>query len=149
MLELLDGLRKRNVPIDTVGIQSHLTTDTMDRFNDKVFSDFLRALSDRGVTILLSELDVGDRVAPAAIAPRDAEVASAYRRFLDVGLANKAVTAVISWGLTDRDNWVNSGENRNKRPDGLPARPLLFDAEYLPKPAYAAVAEALKAAPQR
>jgi endo-1,4-beta-xylanase len=149
LLELLDGLRKRGVPIDMVGIQSHLETDTIGRFNEKVFSDFLRALADRGVGILLSELDVGDRKAPAAIPPRDAEVAKAYRRYLDVALADKAVSAVISWGLTDRDNWVNSGENRNKRTDGLPARPLPFDAEYLPKPAYVAIAEALNAAPQR
>ena len=76
-------------------------------------------------------------------------MARVYRRFLDVALANKAVTTVISWGLTDREPWTNSSENRNKRTDGLPGRPLLFDAEYLPKPAYVAVAEALNAAPQR
>jgi endo-1,4-beta-xylanase len=149
MLGLLDGFKKRGVPIDAVGIQSHLTTDTFDKFNEKVFSDFLQALADRGLTILLSELDVGDRQAPAAVPRRDAEVARVYRRFLDVALANKAVTTVISWGLTDREPWTNSDENRNKRTDGLPGRPLLFDADYLPKPAYVAVAEALNAAPQR
>jgi endo-1,4-beta-xylanase len=149
LLELLDGFKVRGVPIDAVGIQSHLTTDAFDKFNEKLFSDFLQALADRGVSILLSELDVGDRETPAEIPRRDAEVARVYRRFLDVALASKAVTAVISWGLTDRDRWVNSSENRNKRTDGLPGRPLLFDAVYLPKPAYAAVAEALKAAPQR
>jgi len=76
-------------------------------------------------------------------------VARIYRRFLDVALANKAVTTVISWGLTDREPWTNSSENRSKRTDGLPGRPLLFDAEYRPKPAYVAVTEALNAAPQR
>jgi endo-1,4-beta-xylanase len=149
MLDLFDGFKKRGVPIDAVGIQSHLTTDTFDKFNEKVFSDFLQALADRGLTILLSELDVGDREAPAAIPRRDAEVARVYRRFLDVALANKAVTTVVSWGLTDREPWTNSSENRNRRADGLPGRPLLFDADYLPKPAYAAVAEAMNAAPQR
>jgi endo-1,4-beta-xylanase len=149
LLEMLDGFKKRGVPVDIVGIQSHLTTDTIGQFNDKVFADFLRALSDRGVAVLLSELDVGDRRAPAAIAPRDAEVAAAYRRYLDAALAGKAVTGVVSWGLTDKDNWVNSPENRNRRTDGLAARPLPFDVDYLPKPAYAAVAAALNAAPQR
>jgi endo-1,4-beta-xylanase len=149
MLDLVDGFKKRGVPIDAVGIQSHLTTDTFDKFNEKVFADFLRALADRGVTIMLSELDVGDRAAPAAIPARDAEVARVYRRFLEVALANRAVTTVISWGLTDREPWTNSSENRNRRTDGLPGRPLLFDAEYRPKPAYVAVAEALNAAPQR
>jgi len=149
MLELLDGFKKRGVPIDAVGIQSHLTTDSFGKFNDKVFADFLQALADRGLTILLSELDVGDREAPADIPRRDVEVARVYRRYLDVALANKAVTTVVSWGLTDREPWTNSSENRNHRTDGLPGRPLLFDAEYRPKPAYAAVAEVLSAAPQR
>jgi endo-1,4-beta-xylanase len=149
LLELLDGFKQRGVPIDAVGIQSHLSTDTFDKFNDKVFSGFLQALVDRGLRVLLSELDVGDRAAPAAIPRRDAEVARVYRRFLDVALANKAVTGVVSWGLTDREPWVNSSQNRDKRTDGLPGRTLLFDAEYLPKPAYVAVAEALNAAPQR
>ncbi|MGE5271163.1 MAG: endo-1,4-beta-xylanase [Thiohalocapsa sp.] len=137
------------MPIDAVGIQSHLRTGLMAHFNERVFADFLKELADRGLAIMLSELDVADRAAPADIVRRDAEVAAAYRRYLDVALANRAVTAVISWGLTDRDNWVNSPHNRDRRQDGLPARPLLFDADYRPKPAYFTVAEALAAAPRR
>jgi endo-1,4-beta-xylanase len=149
LLGLLDGFKKRGVPIDAVGLQSHLRTDTFDRFDEKVFADFLRELADRGLAILLSELDVSDRNAPADIARRDRLVASVYRRYLDVALANRAVTAVISWGLTDADRWVNSGTNPERRADGLPARPLPFDADYVPAPAYVAIAEALAAAPKR
>lgn len=149
MLRLLDNLKKRGVPIDVLGIQSHLRTDLMAKFNERVFADFLRQVADRKLAVMLSELDVGDRFAPADVTRRDAEVAAAYRRYLDVALASRAVTAVISWGLTDRDNWVNSPHNPDRRTDGLPARPLLFDADYVPKPAYFAVAEALQAAPRR
>jgi endo-1,4-beta-xylanase len=149
LLELLDGFKKRGVPIDAVGIQSHLKTATFAKFDDKVFAAFLQELADRGVGIMLSELDVSDRNAPADIARRDALVASVYRRYLDVALANRAVGVVVSWGLTDADRWVNSSENRERRADGLPARPLPFDAEYAPKPAYVAIAEALDAAPKR
>ncbi len=149
LLELLDGFKKRGVPIDAVGVQSHLKTDTFAKFDDKVFAAFLQQLADRGLAVMLSELDVTDRNAPADIARRDALVASVYRRYLDAALANRAVTAVISWGLTDADRWVNSSENRERRADGLPARPLPFDADYAPKPAYVAIAEALDAAPRR
>lgn len=149
LLELLDGFKKRGVPIDAVGIQSHLKTDTFAKFDDKVFAAFLQQLADRGLRVILSELDVSDRSAPADIARRDALVASIYRRYLDVALANRAVSVVVSWGLTDADRWVNSSENRERREDGRPARPLLFDADYAPKPAYVAIAEALDAAPKR
>jgi endo-1,4-beta-xylanase len=149
VLRLLDGFKKRGVPIDALGVQSHLRTDLMANFNDRVFADFLRAVADRGLEIMLTELDVGDRAAPADIARRDALVAAACRRYLDAVLADRAVTAVISWGLTDRDDWVNSPKNPERRADGLAARPLPFDADYLPKPAYVAIAEALNAAPQQ
>jgi GH35 family endo-1,4-beta-xylanase len=36
-----------------------------------------------------------------------------------------------------------------KRPDGLPQRPLQFDAEFHPKPAFYAVLHALQRAPKR
>lgn len=149
LLELLDGFKKRGVPIDAVGIQSHLKTDTFAKFDDTGFAAFLQQLADRGLAVMLSELDVTDRNAPADIARRDRLVAEIYRRYLEVALANRAVSAVISWGLTDADRWVNSSENRERRGDGLPARPLPFDAEYAPKPAYVAIAEALDAAPKR
>jgi endo-1,4-beta-xylanase len=149
VLALLDGFKKRGVPIDAVGIQSHLSTDTFAKFDDKVFADFLRELADRGLKIMLSELDVHDRNAPADIARRDALIASIYRHYLDVALANQAVSVVVSWGLTDGDRWINSPQNPDRRADGLPARPLPFDAEYAPKPAYVAIAEALDAAPKR
>lgn len=149
LLGLVDGFKKRGVPIDAVGIQSHLRTDRFDKFDDKVFAGFLQQLADRRLTVMLSELDVTDRDGPADIARRDALVASVYRRYLDVALADRAVGVVVSWGLTDADRWVNSSDNRERRTDGLPARPLPFDAEYLPKPAYVAIAEALEAAPKR
>lgn len=150
LFELLDGLRKRNVPIDMVGLQGHLETEKMPNFNEKVFESVLRELTDRGLEIMITELDVIDRGAPADIKRRDAEVAAAYRRYLDVALANPSVKAVITWGLSDRDSWITNGQYKQTiRADGLTPRPLPFDTDYLPKPAYAAIAEALNAAPPR
>ncbi len=150
LFDLLDGFKKRGTPIDAIGIQSHLATARMGDFSERGFRDFLRDLADRGLEIMLTELDVTDRGSPSEIAPRDAEVASCYRRYLDVALANPAVTTVVNWGLTDRNSWITSGTYpETKRQDGLPARPLAFDADCRPKPAYAAIAAALDGAPRR
>jgi endo-1,4-beta-xylanase len=150
LLGLLDGFKKRGTPIDAVGIQSHLATEWSAQFNDRVFSDFLREISDRGLGIMLTELDVRDRGAPSDFAKRDAEVAAVYRRYLEVALDNRAVSTVITWGLFDRDSaMVEFKYPDSVRADGLPPRPLPFDSQDRPKPAYAALAEALQKAPKR
>lgn len=150
LLRLLDNLKKRGTPIDAVGVQAHLSTVEAPLFNEKVFADFLTEIADRGFEIMLTELDVVDRSAPSDIAKRDAEVAASYRRFLDVALANRAVKVVVTWGLTDRDSWISlADEAYTRRADGLKPRPLPFDVDYLPKPAYWVIAEALKGAPRR
>jgi endo-1,4-beta-xylanase len=150
LLDLIDGFKKRGTPVDAIGIQGHLQTATMPHFNERIFSDFLREIAARGLQIMLTELDVADKSAPSDIPQRDAEVASAYKRFLDVALDNKSVSTVITWGLSDNDSWITHGAKPEfRREDGLTPRPLPFDATYRPKAAYAAIAEALRAAPKR
>ena len=149
VLDMIDGFKKRGTPIDAIGLQSHLSTDGMAHFDEKQFARFLRDVADRGLDIMLTELDVIDRLAPADVVLRDAAVAEAYRRYLGVALAEKAVKTVVSWGLTDRNSWIDWTNPRTRRADGLHPRPLPFDEEFRPKPAYFAIAAALAAAPAR
>lgn len=151
LLLLLDGFKKRNTPVDIIGLQSHLRASLFPRhFNERVLSRLLDEIASRGYEIQLSELDVIDKGAPSDIARRDADVATIYRRFLDVALAHKAVKSVVTWGITDRYTWVGADQYADtRRTDGLPPRPLPFDADYKPKPAYTAMAQAFTAAPPR
>jgi endo-1,4-beta-xylanase len=150
LLDLIDGFKKRGTPIDAVGLQSHLSIADMAHFDEKDFSRFLDQLASRGLEVMLTELDCIDKGAPSDIAARDAAVAEAYRRYLDVALANQAVTTVIDWGLSDRSSWIiSAGGPLAQRDDGQRPRPLLFDTELRPKPAYRAVADALRTAPRR
>ncbi|HZK90100.1 MAG TPA: endo-1,4-beta-xylanase [Stellaceae bacterium] len=150
LLGLIDGFKERGTPIDAIGLQSHLSIAEMAQFDDKDFGYFLDELAARGLEVMLTELDCIDKGAPSDIAARDAAVAAAYRRYLDVALANRAVTTVINWGLSDRQSWIVSGDDLlARRADGLRPRPLPFDTDLHPKPAYRAIAEALRAAPPR
>ena len=150
LLGLIDGFKKRGTPIDAVGLQSHLSIADMARWDEKGFSAFLDELAARDLDVMLTELDCIDKGAPSDIAGRDAAVAGAYKRYLDVALASHAVTTVINWGLSDRSSWVISGgDPLAKRDDGLRPRPLLFDTDLKPKPAYFAIAQALRSAPKR
>ena len=150
LLNLLDGFKQRGTPIDAVGIQSHLYINRQDTFDQSLFANFLKEISDRGLQIMLTEMDVVDVGAPGDIAARDAAVAAVYKNYLDAALASPALKDVITWGLSDHDSWiVHTNEPDFHRDDGLTPRPLPFDADLKPKPAYFAIADALKAAPSR
>jgi len=150
MLNLIDGFKRRNTPIDAVGIQSHLSTAERNNFNEAVFARFLGEISARGLKIMVTEMDMIDTGSPSDIKARDADVADFYRQYLDVALANRATIAVVTWGLTDKESWIRHGAfPQFIRKDALPVRPLPFDDRYRRKPAYDAIARALAAAPQR
>lgn len=150
LLGLIDGFKQRGTPIDAVGIQSHLWIDHRDIFDQQVLANFLKEIADRGLQVMITELDVIDVGAPSDVAARDAAVAAYYRDYLDVALANPAVKTVVTWGLSDHDSWITHYNlDEFRRPDGMPPRPLPFDTDLKPKPAYFAVAEAFKGAPAR
>jgi endo-1,4-beta-xylanase len=78
-------------------------------------------------------------------------VADTYSRFLDTALDEPAVKVVVTWGLSDRHSWIVRKETHASkwRTDGTPSRPLPFDADLKPKPAFEAIARAFARAPQR
>ena len=146
-LTAIDTLLDDDVPVQAVGIQGHLLADRFaTRFNENAYRAFLGEIADRGLPILITELDVLDDGLPAAIGPRDQKVADVYRRYLDVTLDEEAVKVVVAFGLTDRYTWL---EEDQPRPDGAPRRPLAFDDNLQRKPAANAIGAAFAAAPCR
>ncbi len=88
LLRLLDDFKKRNTPIQAVGLQSHLRLEGR-TFDEKVYCKFLKEISDRGFLILITELDVFDIKTPGSIADRDQMVADLYSRLLNTALENR------------------------------------------------------------
>jgi endo-1,4-beta-xylanase len=152
VLMLLRRLRARRVPIDAVGIQSHISAAPNSQPDPKYtygpgLLRFLADLRDLDLQVFLTEMDVNDRALPPAIPDRDRAVAETYQRYLSTVLTDPAVKAVLTWGITDRYTWLN-GEDA--RPDKLPERPLPFDsgpAAYRPKPAFFSLRESLAPRP--
>lgn len=145
ILALLEGLVSRNVPVHAFGVQSHLKAWQSDS-DDRAWSKFLKQISDLGLKIHLTELDVADQKLPADIKTRDRAVADATRRYLDVTLANRSVRDVLTWNLSDRYGAVAL---YMPRPDGLLPRALPFDDQNRPKLMRQALAQSLRAAPAR
>jgi endo-1,4-beta-xylanase len=146
-LEVLDHLLAHDVPVHGLGIQAHLlATDFAERFHRREFRHFLREVADRGLKILITEMDVLDDGLPPNIRRRDRGVAEVYKRYLDTVLEEEAVISVIQYGLSDR--WTEENDD-NPRDDGVSRRPCPFDDNLRPKPAFWAINEALKHAPHR
>ena len=146
ILRLLERLKAKGTPVHALGIQSHLEGHRNKEFDAQKFRKFLSDVASMGLEIIISELDVRDNKLPKNIAKRDRAVAEAYYQYLSVVLDEPAVSTIISWGLTDRHTWISSFAPRS---DGAAVRPLLLDKQYERKPAWKAVAKALKEAPSR
>jgi endo-1,4-beta-xylanase len=146
-LKAIDHLMGQDVPIQAVGIQGHLLADQFHkRFHENAYRKFLREISDRGLKILITEMDVLDDGLPKAPKIRDQKVADVYRHYLDVALDEPDVKAVISFGLTDRYTWLDEDYPRD---DGAHRRPLAFDRNMKAKPAYFAISHSFRHAPKR
>lgn len=135
LVELVRDLVEADAPIDAVGFQTHLMlTEILNREPD---FDLLRSTMEQvaalGVNVWISELD--NPVDPAR-PDRYAYQAENYRKVVEICLSIPRCTDIQIWGVQDRPTyWFD-----------LPyddAAPLLFDADFRPKPAYFAVREAL------
>jgi endo-1,4-beta-xylanase len=139
VLELLRGMQARHVPLDAVGIQSHIKAASKYTVG-KGLRDYLAAIRNMNLEIYLTELDVNeDDVVPNDIATRDAAVAKTYSDFLRVALASPAVKLVLTWGVSDRRTWLNDGPTHHRKQPDRPQRSLPFDPQYRPTPAFFAM----------
>jgi endo-1,4-beta-xylanase len=145
VLKLLKRLKSKGTPIHALGIQAHLYRDNP-RFNPTKFRSFLKDVASLGLKILITEMDVTDKTLPEDVQIRDRMVAAAYEDYLSVALAEPAVIAVLTWGLSDRYTWLSSHDPRK---DGASARPLPLDKNLKRKLAWNAIARSFDKAPKR
>jgi endo-1,4-beta-xylanase len=139
---VIDALLHDRVPVHALGVQGHLRAADFQagKFDARGYRRFLRDVADRGLKILVTELDVLDDGLPADNRVRDRAVADSYARYLDAALSEPAVASVMTFGLSDRYTWLQEDYPRE---DGAPRRPLPYDDQLRPKPAYQALSAAL------
>jgi len=125
---MVQGMLARGVPIHGVGLQAH--TGPADFPPAVDIAANIQRLGALGLDVVISEMDV-------QLCTGDLDAQS--RRFHDIVgacMAQSSCKAVTIWGVTDKYSW------RNGQTCALP-RPLLFDDDYVPKPAHAGVLDAL------
>jgi len=139
VIEMLRRMVARRVPVDAVGVQSHIAAGRTGAQYGAGLMRFIAAARELGLQVFITEMDVNDRALVADEPGRDAAVAAAYRQYMELALADPAVRLVLTWGITDRYSWLDHEEGRV---DGKPERPLPFDAEGKAKAAFFAMRDA-------
>ncbi|MEQ1713054.1 MAG: endo-1,4-beta-xylanase [Hyphomicrobium sp.] len=147
LLALLRRLKDKATPIDAVGLQCHLSSRKA--YDFPRFAAFVAEVAELGVDIHLTELDVDDSILPPAIPARDAAVAAIYRDFLGAVLPVTAIKSLTLWQLADHTSWLHYADAAKQSAGSATPRPLPFDAGFARKPAWTAIAAALKAMPPR
>ncbi len=130
--DLVRGLLAAGVPIDGVGLQMHLRAAAPP--SDASVAANMRRLAALGLRVNISEMDVriGD-IGGATPANLDRQK-SVYHSLVGVCVAEPACHAVTFWGFTDAHSWIYNQYG--------PDAPLLFDAQFAAKPAFAGVFDA-------
>ena len=139
ILALIGRMKKKGTPIHALGVQAHLRTYSgLPTFNG--LNRFLREIEKLNLQLYVTELDVDDSALPADTPERDRQVTEFYKSFLNNILRQDNLKAILTWCLSDRDSWL---QGFRPRKDGLPQRPLPFDADLNPKPAFFALRDVL------
>jgi endo-1,4-beta-xylanase len=128
---LVKGLLAQGVPIDGVGFQVHWTLDPLPR----TFTDNLARFAALGLDVAVTELDA--RMPEPATPERLVRQAEVYGQAIAGCLAVPRCVSFTVWGFTDAYSWV---------PHAYPGvgSATMFDEKLVPKPAYGAVADALR-----
>jgi endo-1,4-beta-xylanase len=128
--DLVRDLMASGVPIDGIGLQMHVSANN--RPPNASIASNIRRLADLGLTVHISEMDVRvNGVSGSQQARLDAQRV-AYQEIVRLCVAEPRCEAVTFWGFTDAHTWINGDS------------PLLFDAQYVAKPAYTGVLDALR-----
>ena len=132
---LVKGMLQRGVPIDGVGLQMHISLDRYPNSQDVLAN--MQRLTALGLEVQITEMDVKTQDDTHSMAAKMNAEAQLYGEMLHICLSVTRCTAFVMWGFTDAHSWIPAYT-------GHPDYPLIFDAQYRPKPAYFALQQALQ-----
>lgn len=132
MYALVKSLKKQHVPIDGIGFETHL--DLQFNLPPMIKENFQR-FADLGLQVSITEMDVRMTL-PATPEKLDAQ-ASVYAQLMQDCIAVRQCVDFTIWEYTDKYSWVPGFFTGEGAAD-------IYDENLAPKPAYAALIDALK-----
>ncbi len=131
--EMVKDFKKRDVPLDGIGFQAHVSLGFDDPAKLASFAKNMERFAKLGLEIHLTEIDIRlTDSSPASLAAQ----AKLYGEIATLCVQQPACKLLQTWGLTDRHSWI-PGFYKGQ------GWALLWDDKYQKKPAYEAVRETL------
>jgi endo-1,4-beta-xylanase len=123
LYDLVSSLLDQGVPIDCVGLQSHLILGQV----PGDLQENMQRFADLGLEVIITELDI--RMDLPADSGKLAQQAEDYAEVVTACMNVPACEGITVWGISDRDSWV---------PGVFPGQgaACVWDESYQPKPAY-------------
>jgi len=141
--EMVKDFKRGSVPIDGVGLQMHIFNLDPDV---KSIAENIERFTKLGVQVQITEMDVALSVDAAKTPSRPKDLsrqAEIYRQIATACLQHPGCTAFQTWGFTDKYSWIGWFTH------GSQGSGLLFDRQYLAKPAYDALRQSFAVQPSK
>lgn len=132
VFNLVSDLKNQGAPIDGVGWQMHQISGFRIQEQHRTNA---RRIADLGLELSMTEVDV--RINLPATNEKLQQQAQAYKDAVEFCLADPHCKAFVMWGFTDKYSWIPTTFNGQ-------GDALIFDANFQPKPAHAALREILE-----
>lgn len=137
MYQYIKDAKARGIPIDGIGMQMHI--DGTHPPDMQEVTQNMRRFGELGVAVYVTEFDVNMSGVSAPNSARDAIQAGIYYRMARACIESGDCHSFAQLGITDKETWYNY-----MGPASANARPLMFDDQYRPKPAFFAFRNALQ-----
>ncbi len=135
MYDYVKTAKARSVPIDGLGMQMHID-GAHPPTKDEVISNMKR-FGALGIQVYVTEFDVNMHDLKVSNKDKDQIAANIYYEMMRACIESKVCHSFAILGITDKETWYNYL--------GLAdARPLPFDHNYRPKPAFFSLRHALE-----
>lgn len=134
VIQLLNNLKLKGIKVNGIGMQMHVSIVSPEMSQ---IATAIKQVTDNHYQLHLSELDVSvnpnsnDILLTNNLANKQASLLAGIVQLYNQ-IETKYQYGITFWGITDRYSWIRSYYNRIDFP-------LLYDDNYLPKPAYCAV----------
>jgi len=133
--ELVQRLLQEGVPIHGVGLQTHTYLNGPPAATE--LAQNIKRLGDLGLIVHITEMDVRIQYSSFSEEVNLDQQARKFAMVFQTCLKAPNCKAFVTWGPTDYHSWIPGHT-------GQPDAPLLFDKNYMPKPAYQAIIELLQ-----
>jgi GH35 family endo-1,4-beta-xylanase/DNA/RNA endonuclease G (NUC1) len=122
------------VPIHGIGMQMHISASNPP--NLESVQENIQRFGRLGLEVQISEMDMRISSLPGTIEENLLVQKDLYRKVVGICRVEPNCNTVIFWGFTDKHTWIDGFFGADD--------PLLFDENYISKPAFDGVTQALK-----